>query len=156
MTEPVQLVTTNVFALLPPVSVAASMLVRPSVPQPTSNVSFKVKLISPASTTLSAPAPPSSVSSPAPPSSVSPPARPSIRLSRALPMRVSLPAEPIRSSMPVALESLSAKPAVTVCDDVDDRSTDTPTPARLEKSSVSVSALSASLMTRAPVRSPVN
>ena len=159
MATPVQLVTVNVFALLPPVSAAASMPTSQSVPRPTRPVSERVKLTSPDSTILSKPAPPSSVSLPTRPVIVSSPASPVIRLLRALPSSVLLPTEPSRSSMPVALESVSVKPAETVCDDVDDRSTDTPRPpntAILEKSSVSVLALAASLMTRAPERSPVN
>ena len=146
----VQLVTTNVFAPPPPVNVAASIFESVSVPTPTRPESERVKLMSPDSTILLKPSPPSSVSSPASPVST---------LSNAFPMRRSLPAEPTRFSMPTALESENAKPGATICADIDERSIDTPTPATTvssEKSIVSLPASAASTIATLPVTEPTN
>ena len=65
-------------------------------------------------------------------------------MSLAFPMITSSSAVPMTFSIPVSLESVSVKPATSVCAVVDARSTLTPPLARAVKSSVSVSALAPS------------
>ena len=139
MTLPVQLCTVNVFAPLPAVRMAPSIAASVSVPRPESVVGVSVKSTSAEATTVSVPAPPSRLSLPTPPESVSSPASPESELSRVFPTSVSANAVPVMFSIPVALESVSVKPATTVCAVVTARSIVTPPFRRPEKSSVSAS-----------------
>ena len=152
---PVQALSVNVFALLPAVRFAPSMPASVSLPTPVSVVGVSVKSTSADSTTVSIPSPPAKASFPAPPvkvsspprpASVSSPARPASVLSRELPRTASANAVPTTFSIPVALDSATVNPATSVWAVVTARSRFTPPLRRLEKSSASVSASSASTM----------
>ena len=137
---PVQLCTVNLVALLSAMRFATSTPVSESVPSPVSVVGVSVKSTSADATTVSVPAPPPNVSFPTPPESVSSPASPKSELSLVFPTRVSVKAVPMTFSIPVALESVSVKPATSVWAVVTARSIETPPLERSEKSSESVSA----------------
>ena len=137
---PVQPSTVKVFAPIPAVRLTVSTLASESLPTPASVAPASVKSTSADSVTTSLPVPPSKVSLPSRPDSVSSPARPESTLCLVLPRSVSASAVPITFSSPVAVESVSVKPAETVWAVVTARSRLTPPFASVVKSSKSVSA----------------
>ena len=136
---PVQFCTVNVFAPLPAVRCASSIPASVSEPSPVSVVGESVKSTSADATTVSVPVPPTNASLPARPENVSSPARPESELSLEFPASVSASAVPVTFSIPLALESVSAKPATSVCAVVTARSIVTPPFNSPVKSSVSAS-----------------
>ena len=112
LTAPAQPSTVNVLALWLPVRLTDSTASRLTEPRPVNRPAESLKSISPDSTTLSEPSPPSNASLPALPVRVSSPASPAITLSWESPRMTSSNADPITLRKPMIDPNPVAVPTV--------------------------------------------